>query len=671
MKITIKREQRRACPDLPNVSNLRDEGAKTKRMITNRGWRRYLAATPLRLLLLAALPALMLTACSTDDLAPTNTGGNTPDEEGKIVFDISFAPTDADGQQNLTDIAGAQTRVATGADFKSQWEEGDEIGVFAAIGESYQLPPDIQKSGNWLHNVKLTYKDGKWTGDAWWPIEADWGSFNYLAFAAYYPYDAAATDPTAIAFAVKTDQSDATDGCPNYNLSDLLTTGLAKLLSFKKGETVKLSFCHSLSLVQVNVPMGTLTGSGPNEELEVSLMARAKATVDMNNEGVSNYVNWVTLDATDNDPVSIRMQRVEDPTNTTSYTYRALVPAQEFVKGNRIFRLKYGQQLFIDASLTDKVTLTQGKAATFTRTMPAAALHTVAIPAGTFLMGSSNGSNIGDSDGSGLNTTTKEPNRSDDETQHRVTLTKGFYMSKYPVTVAQYAEFLNYIGIGKATDGNKASGTVDGVVRELFSVIADWTPKWNDGTNRWEASPNKGDLLMTYVTWYGAKAYADWIGGSLPTEAQWEYACRGGQTESLPFGVGDGKSLYADMANFNGSFPYELPGGYIDGYTGGAHPATYLQQTCAVGSYAPNGYGLYDMHGNVSEWCSDWYGDYGTSSVTDPAGPTSPDQGSRRVLRGGSWSDTADCCRSAYRRKDDPERAGSIIGFRVVFPDNK
>ena len=85
----------------------------TKRMITNRGWRRYLAATPLRLPLLAALPAFMLTACSTDDLAPNNTGGNTPDEEGKIVFDISFAPTDADGPQSLTDIAGPQTRVAT------------------------------------------------------------------------------------------------------------------------------------------------------------------------------------------------------------------------------------------------------------------------------------------------------------------------------------------------------------------------------------------------------------------------------------------------------------------------------------------------------------------------------------------------------------------------------
>lgn len=375
MKITIKREQRRACPDLPNVSNLRDEGAKAKRMITNRGWRRYLAATPLRLLLLAALPAFMLTACSTDDLAPNNTGGNTPDEEGKIVFDISIAPPDEEGPQSLTEIAGPQTRVATSTDglFKSTWEEGDEIGVFAVMGYSISPLPDLQKSGNWLHNVKLTYKDGKWTGDAWWPIKADWQPINLLGFTAYYPYDAAATDPTAIAFAVKTDQNDATDGCPNYNLSDLLTTGIASLFAYNRGETVKLRFRHSLSLVQVSVPAGTLTGSGPNEELEVSLMARAKATVDMSNVGRKNDFNQVTLDVTDNAPVAIRMQRVQDPANTTSYTYRALVPAQEFVKGNRIFRLKYGQQLFLDAPLTDKLTLTQGKAATFIRSLPASA----------------------------------------------------------------------------------------------------------------------------------------------------------------------------------------------------------------------------------------------------------------------------------------------------------
>lgn len=283
MKITIKREQRRASPSLPNVSNLRDEGAKAKSMITHSGWRRYLAAMPLRLLVLAALPALMLTACSNDDLAPDNTGGNTPDEEGKIVFDISFAPTDADGPQSLTDATGPQTHVATSIDgqFKSTWEEGDELGVFAMLVNPNNPVVTLEQSGNPLHNVKLTYTSGKWVGDAWWPTFADFSANNRMCFFAYYPYDAAATDPTAFAFAVKTDQSNATGEKSNYNLSDLLITN-TDANGNKRGETVKLTFHHALSLVQVNVPVGTLKGSGPNGELEVSLMARAKATVNLN-----------------------------------------------------------------------------------------------------------------------------------------------------------------------------------------------------------------------------------------------------------------------------------------------------------------------------------------------------------------------------------------------------
>lgn len=360
MKITIKREQRRACSDLPNVSNLRDEGAKAKSMITHSGWRRYLAAMPLRLLVLAALPALMLTACSTDDLAP-NTGGNTPDEEGKIVFDISFAPTDDDGQQ---------TRVATSTDgqFKSTWEEGDEIGVFACLTNPDTPDIYLKKSGNPLHNVKLTYTSGKWVGDAWWPTLADLPADREMRFFAYYPYNAATTDPTAIAFAVKTDQSNMTYGKPNYNLSDLLNGGSTG--SYTRGGKVELTFHHALSLVQVNVPVGTLTGSGPNGELEVSLVARAKATVNFNSYNTSFETK---LAATDNDPVAIRMQRVEDPANTTSYTYRALVPAQDFAAGSRIFRLTHEGQLFIDAPLTDGVSLAWGKVAKFTRSLPTSA----------------------------------------------------------------------------------------------------------------------------------------------------------------------------------------------------------------------------------------------------------------------------------------------------------
>ncbi len=139
----------------------------------------------------------------------------------------------------------------------------------------------------------------------------------------------------------------------------------------------------------------------------------------------------------------------------------------------------------------------------------------------------------------------------------------------------------------------------------------------------------------------------------LPTEAEWEYASRGGATVKTPFHFG--KSLSSKLANFNGKFPY-----------GGADEGTYLERTCKVGSYQPNGFGLYDMHGNVYEWCSDWYGKdyYGKSPKTDPEGPS---EGSARVIRGGSWYDYGRYCRSAVRYGYGPTLRIYYLGFRLAL----
>jgi formylglycine-generating enzyme required for sulfatase activity len=139
----------------------------------------------------------------------------------------------------------------------------------------------------------------------------------------------------------------------------------------------------------------------------------------------------------------------------------------------------------------------------------------------------------------------------------------------------------------------------------------------------------------------------------LPTEAEWEYACRGGATSKNPFHFG--KSLSSDQANFDGNYPY-----------GGAAKRTYLERTCKVGSYQPNGFGLYDMHGNVYEWCSDWYGKdyYGKSPKRDPEGPS---EGSVRVIRGGSWCDFGQYCRSAHRNINGPTDRDYYLGFRLAL----
>jgi sulfatase modifying factor 1 len=141
----------------------------------------------------------------------------------------------------------------------------------------------------------------------------------------------------------------------------------------------------------------------------------------------------------------------------------------------------------------------------------------------------------------------------------------------------------------------------------------------------------------------------------LPTEAEWEYACRAGTT--TPFNTGN--NLTTEEANYDGNFPYkEYPKG------------KYLKVTTAVGSYPPNTWGLYDMHGNVWEWCLDWFDEEYYDKCKEQGiieNPGGPETGSDRVLRGGSWSDYAQYCRSAYRSYDFPGVRTSLIGFRLVF----
>jgi formylglycine-generating enzyme required for sulfatase activity len=259
-------------------------------------------------------------------------------------------------------------------------------------------------------------------------------------------------------------------------------------------------------------------------------------------------------------------------------------------------------------------------------------IPTSAIPSGTFTMGSPD----------------TEVGRSTTETQHTVALT-AFRMSKYVITNEQYAAFLNAKGVNNigiwATAPSyptqaliyPSSGSTD---FGLHYSGSQWVP-----VAGYETSP------VIYVTWYGAAEYAAYIGGSLPTEAQWEYSCRAGTT--TPFNTGN--FLTNLQANYDWAFPYN----------GGTNTVTTSPgKTLSVGTFAPNAYGLYDMHGNVFEWCADWLGTYPSSAQSNPTGPAT---GTTRVLRGGSWSNNAQQCRSACRFTRTPDIAVYFLGFRVVF----
>jgi formylglycine-generating enzyme required for sulfatase activity len=255
----------------------------------------------------------------------------------------------------------------------------------------------------------------------------------------------------------------------------------------------------------------------------------------------------------------------------------------------------------------------------------------VDIPAGTFIMG--NSSVISDTSW----------------VEHQVTVS-AFKMSKYEITNAQYAVFLNEKKIGK--DGKYANGKDPTVSLILEPYFCDECGL-NYIDEKW--MPNKGyeNHPVINVTWFGADEFATYIGGYLPTEAQWEYACRA--NTATPFNTGE--CLSNLQANYYWLFPY---GSCENTNVDSPH------KTKEVGTFPANAFGLHDMHGNVEEWCRDLYGSYPVLPQTDPTGPTNTKLNSR-VARGGAWNKMGFICTSYWRTPCTPNNVfADTKGFRVV-----
>ena len=225
----------------------------------------------------------------------------------------------------------------------------------------------------------------------------------------------------------------------------------------------------------------------------------------------------------------------------------------------------------------------------------------VLIPAGTFMMGSP----------------VDEPARKQDELQHKVTLSKPFYLQTTEITQGQWKRIM----------GNNPSA---------FKNCGD-------------------DCPVSMVSWFDTQEFIKKLNEMektnkyrLPTEAEWEYACRAG-TSTTFF---TGKCISADQANFDGNHP--LPG---------CPKGQYRETPLRVASFSPNAWGLYDMHGSLWEWCQDWFDNYPAEAVIDPKGPAS---GDAKVVRGGSWNHFAMFMRSAFRGAEVPD-GEHCIGFRLVY----
>ena len=229
----------------------------------------------------------------------------------------------------------------------------------------------------------------------------------------------------------------------------------------------------------------------------------------------------------------------------------------------------------------------------------------VPLPGGKFQMGSPG----------------NEPDRIDTETSHTVTLTQAFRMAAHEVTQEQYEKVM-----GK-------------------------NPSHFRGARLPVEQVNHADALQFCRSL--SDLPAEKAAGRkyrLPSEAEWEYACRAGTATPFHFGA----ALNGTQANCNGEFPY-----------GSDRKGPFLAKTSPVGSYPPNAWGLHDMHGNVWEWCADWYGPLQEAGSEDPPGGF---QGVSRVLRGGSWSNHGKNCRAADRYGYDPVLRRNYLGFRVVLP---
>ena len=272
-------------------------------------------------------------------------------------------------------------------------------------------------------------------------------------------------------------------------------------------------------------------------------------------------------------------------------------------------------------------------------------MRLVRIQAGTFVIGSPSA----------------ELGRRCDETQHTVTITRDYELGQFEVTRGQFRAFVEAIGYQSESERSQQGGY--GVELPTYRLTG-LDPKYSWRSTGFEQTDQHP---VVNVSWNDAVAFCEWLSKKemavyrLPTEAEWEFACRAGTTATFPFGddreslVGFGNVVDADA---HAAFPDRIALQASDGHI----------LTATIGSYRANPWGLHDMHGNVWEWCGDWFAPHAAEEEVDPHGPAGP-QPAGRVIKGGDWYHDWSFARPAPRYPIPPTVVRRHGGFRVVRED--
>lgn len=575
--------------------------------------------------------AALLAGCTKMETSQASDDGNDTPVAFSAGIESAVLPT--------AQSAAPRTRTVNSTDGQTVWAEGDAVGVFMLAAGGTISDDVIAAADNVKYNVTPSTGALSPAGSPLYYPQA--GKVDFIAL---YPYSDKGTGNGKITTDYKYGISVADQSHP-----EAIDVLYAKAPDKGKSKNpIDLEFCHVLSKIRLDIKPGDgLTGLTADKITAVTLTGMpASATLALQD---STLAPGAAAD--------IAAVKATAPSKGATATFTALVPPQAagvythrsiivtvngeeytgtipdddaYVKNEMniysVTVLKWGISVGTH-TIAPWDTNNRGSG---TATEIGEGIEKVRIPAGTFMMGSPG----------------TEENRADSETQHLVTLTRDFYMTKYPITNAQYAVFLNAAGVGGELKWKEGQYPNERLLW-TSSGDSDWGLHF-DG-KKWEPAVGFDNHPAILITWYGAMEYARWAGGSLPTEAQWEYACRAGTTTAYFFG--EDASLLGEYAWYSGN------SGNGDRYSEKTHP---------VGTRKPNPWGLYDMYGNVREWCLDcweWEKDYSREPAIDPVST----EGSIRVYRGGSHFDKDNCCRSAFRAGSTPNNISETVGFRVVF----